>query len=332
MTKKYKYQKIKIEILLFVTFIGFGILNLIFAKHSSAQTIELSITPPINEIMIVPGKTVTQTFTITNGGEDGMASIYIIPFKAQGESGAVSLDEKNAITSSSPFASWFSIISPVSSFGEKFYMAGGARQDVLIKISPPVNASEKDYYFTLLYELGNNVPGGITPLGPTNQARIGSNLLISISKDGDTDKIFEILEFSAPKIIDSLGKLNFNVRIANLGSYLFKSNGKITIKPWFGKTETLTLAPVNIISDSVRNVPCLKDEETILCESGYKVLVGIYKSTLEISSDEAISPQTETTTTIAFPFSIIFVFTFIFAILRIIKNTKNKAKNPLDKD
>jgi hypothetical protein len=211
-------------------------------------------------------------------------------------------------------------------------MAGGARQDVLIKISPPVNASEKDYYFTLLYELGNNVPGGITPLGPTNQARIGSNLLISISKDGDTDKIFEILEFSAPKIIDSLGKLNFNVRIANLGSYLFKSNGKITIKPWFGKTETLTLAPVNIISDSVRNVPCLKDEETILCESGYKVLVGIYKSTLEISSDEAISPQTETTTTIAFPFSIIFVFTFIFAILRIIKNTKNKAKNPLDKD
>ena len=303
---------------------------LIINCPARAQSLGLSITPPINEIMIIPGKTVTQTFTITNDGEDGMASVYIIPFDAQGENGNPLLDEENAITGSHPFASWFSIISPVSSFGEKFYMAGGAHQDVLVKISPPSNASEKDYYFTLLYELGNDVPGGITPTGPTNQARIGSNLLISVSKDGNPEKMFEITEFSAPKIIDSLGKLDFSVRIGNLGSYLFKSNGQITIKPWFEKEEALTLAPLNVISDSVRNIPCLKDEETISCEASYKVLVGIYKSTLEVSPDGETDLQKETITTIAFPFSIIFVFIFIFAILNIIKNTKNKARNPLD--
>ena len=305
------------------------ILASLFIIHNSvaeAQTLGLSITPPIAEVMIIPGKIVTQTFTITNDGNDGMASIYLIPFKAQGESGNVAPDEKNAVTATSPYASWFSIISPVSTFGEKFYMAGGQRQEITVKITPPESATEKDYYFTLLYELDNNIPGGTLPMGPTNQARIGANLILSLSRDGNPPKTAEIVGFKAPKIIDSLEKLTFDIRIGNFGSHVFKPDGEITIKPIFGSVETLSVAPLNIISDSVRNIPCLKGEEIIVCQSNRKVLVGVYKSTLEITPNGSSETQSKTVTTVAFPFSIIFGLLLIFITYRIIKKSQKVGK------
>ncbi len=322
MNSKFKIIKIGLAVLIGLQFFP--------VSPAAAQSLGLSITPPISEVMIIPGKEVIQTFTITNDGGDGLASVYIIPFKAQGENGNVTLDEKNAVTNTSPYAPWFSIISPVSAFGEKFYLAGGAKQDITIKISPPPGATEKDYYFTLLYELDSEVPGGIAPVGPTNQARIGANMIISLSKDGNPEKTFEIVEFSAPKIMDSLGKLRFSIRIGNSGEFFFRPEGEITITSTFGDAETLSLAPLNAISDSIRNIPCLKDEEILSCGSNRKVLIGIYKSTLKISPGEGFPPQEKTITTVAFPFSITLGIIFILATYRIIKNAKNKAKNPLD--
>lgn len=322
MNKLLKFKNKKIKGRFFVFLIVLVSLFIIHNSVAEAQTLGLSITPPITEIMIIPGKIVTQTFTITNDGNDGMASIYIIPFKAQGESGNVVLDEKNAVTVASPYVSWFSIISPVSTFGEKFYMAGGQRQEITVKITPPESAAEKDYYFTLLYELDNNIPGGTLPMGPTNQARIGANLILSLSRDGNPAKTAEIVEFKAPKIIDSLEKLTFDIRIGNFGSYVFKPDGEITIKPIFGSVETLSLAPLNIISDSVRNIPCLEGEEIIVCQSNRKVLVGVYKSTLEITHNGSSETQSKTVTTVAFPFSIIFGLFLIFITYKIIKKSQ----------
>jgi len=317
-------QKIKQTTKVTCLFISLFICSLVYSIPVHAQTLGLSISPPIDEVMIIPGKAITQTFTITNDGNDGMASIYIVPFKADGENGNVDLDEKNAITNSSPYASWFSLSSPVNNFGEKFYMASGQRQDVIVKISPASDAAEKDYYFTLLYELDNTIPGGIVPIGPTNQARIGTNLLISLSKDGEPNKVLNLVEFSAPTIIDSLGELRFNIKIGNFGSYVFKPNGEIVIKPTFGNSETLKIAPLNIISDSIRNIPCLENEETVICESKNKVLVGIYKTTLTVSADNQDLPQKKTITTIAFPFSLIVGTILVVAVYKILKKPKNK--------
>lgn len=293
----------------------------ISARPCLAQTLGLSISPPITEIMIIPGKEVTQTFTISNDGQDGMAKIYIIPFRAQGENGSVVLDERSLVTEPSPYASWFKISSPVKSFGQEFYLGGGQSKNVDIQISPPETATEKDYYFTLIYEMSNDVPGGIAPIGPTNKARIGANMLISLSKDGNPQKSLNIVEFSAPRIIDSLGKLNFNIRIGNYGSYVFKPEGKITIKPLIGASETLNVAPLNVVSNSIRNIPCIENENTFSCKSTQKILVGIYKSTLKIEADNQESYQEETVTTIAFPFSILLAIIFVIFTYKIIKKT-----------
>lgn len=296
----------------------------VWVKPIFAQTLSISIYPPIYEVIMIPGKSVTQTFEIANNGQDGMAAIYLVPFRPQGEEGSVALDEENIVNSSSPYAQWFSIISPVSNFGEKFYIAGGQTKSISVKLSPPENAAEKDYYFTLIYELDNEIPQNMITTGSKNRARIGANILISLSENGTPLKNPEIVEFSAPKIIDSLGKLDFKIRIGNRGTYVFKTNGQIDIKPTLGPSEALDIAPFNVAANSIRNIPCLDNEEIGDCVSRNKVFLGIYKSTLEISADGSSPAQSATTVTIAFPFSILLTAALIFITYRTIKKNKSR--------
>ncbi|MCJ7740227.1 hypothetical protein MUP32_02835, partial [Candidatus Microgenomates bacterium] len=44
-------------------------LSFIISSPVRAQSLSLSIAPPVVEIMIKPGKTITQTIKIANGGE-----------------------------------------------------------------------------------------------------------------------------------------------------------------------------------------------------------------------------------------------------------------------
>lgn len=322
--KKSQISTIKIwKIVIFYCFVcNLFIWNLVFAESLSAQTLGLSISPPINEIMIIPGKNVTQNYTVSNNGIDGYASIFIVPFKAEGEDGKISLNEEDTITANSPYASWFSIASPNIKLGEKFYIRQGEATVISLKISPPSDAPEKDYYFTIIYQLESDYSSGFRATGSTNQARVGSNLLISLSENGVPEKNFEISEFSAPKFIDSLGKLKFNVRIKNNGLYLFKSNGNISIKSTFNQGENLEIAPFNIISGSTRNIPCIKEENIFACESSKKVFLGIYKSTLKVSPDGGENSQEKTAKTVALPFSLTAVGILIYLSYKILNKSK----------
>ena len=310
-------------LLLIPLILAISILFFATGSTAKAQTLGLSISPPIDEIMIVPGNNVAQNFTLSNNGIDGYASLYIVPFTPLGEYGGVFLDEENMVTSSSPYNSWFSITSPNISFGEKFYIRQGEATTVTIRFSPPADAPEKDYYFTLIYQLESDSSSGFSSTGSINKARIGSNLLVSLSQDGLPKKSFQITEFSAPKLIDSLGRLKFNTRIENTGSYFFKSYGNISISSTFSPDETLELAPFNVASGSTRNIPCIKEEDAMDCQSGKKVFIGIYKSTLKVIPDDGESFQEKTTTTVALPFSLIAVSVLVYLIYKILYKAKD---------
>ncbi len=314
---------LKSVVWIFVICLGFITSYLGFAPPAHAQTLGLSISPPINEIMIIPGKNVTQNFTISNNGIDGYASIYIVPFSAQGEYGGILLNEENLTSKSSQYSSWFDIVSPKISFGEKFYIRQGEATTISIKFSPPEDAIEKDYYFTLIYQLESDSSSGFSSTGTINQARIGANLLVSLSKNGLPIKSFEISEFSAPKIIDSLSKIKYRVRIKNTGLHFFKSNGNISVSSTLGPDETLELAPFNIVSNSVRNIPCIRDENTFECQSSNKVFLGVYKATLKVNPDGGENSQEKTATTVALPFSLIGAGILIYLIYKVMKKPKN---------
>jgi len=291
----------------------FSLLFLIFSPPVAfAQSLSLSISPPILEVMIMPGKEVTQTFTITNAGTDGYAVFSLVKFLPQGEYGQISTGEADN-------SGWFSL-------PEKTFIRSGETKNITVKISPPPTAPEKDYYFTFFYELDDEgLTIGGDSSGNTAKAKVGANILLSVSKDGLPAKKAGQISLEAPKIIDSLQGLTYKLRVGNGGQFLFKPIGSIEIAPFFGKKEILNLAPVNIVSSSARIVPCLSGEALIECKIDKKVLLGIYKAKVSFTADENGREYSAEAATIAFPFSIIFAATTIIlgylTIKKLIKKT-----------
>ena len=284
-------------------------------KTIFAQELSLSISPPIVEVMIMPGKQTEQTFSIINEGMDGYASVKVVPFVPSDEEGNINVIDNPNISDLAKYENWFTLTSPSLKFGDKFFLRQGEKKNIKLRISPPADAQERDYYFTLLYEVNNQ--------GTT--LKIGANLLISVSKDGKPYKKARVVEFSAPRLIDSLAKLSYTLRIENTGQYFFKPTGTISIEPLFGKKEKIKIAPVNIISSTTRNVPCIKEEELIQCTYDKRVLLGFYKATASFTTDAEGKEYVAQTTTIALPFTIVFAITSLFLAYFLIQKRYKKV-------
>jgi hypothetical protein len=275
-----------------------------------AQEISFSISPPLTELTIQPGKTLNLTFTVKDEGAPVVIAPSIVPFVPFDKEGHVQLiEDKNSI---GVFSSWFSFDQTPVSLGTT------TTHNFDVKISPPEGTAEKDYYFTFLVStVGDDNSLAIN--SSQSQARIGANILISVSKDGNPPKKGSVAEFSAPKIIDSFTGLTYKIIIENIGSGFFKPVGSVTVNQVFGKTTSLNLAPLNILVGGARQNSCLSEEEIIPCKMPEKFLIGIYRANLSFTLDGSGTPVEKETYTIAFPFSIILGILIIIIIFRTIK-------------
>ena len=248
---------------------------------------KLSISPPILELMIQPGKTVKQTYAISSYGNNTNLTSKLVYFVADGNWGNISLTD-------SKVPDWIS-------FDQK---------SLTLTISPPENAEEVDHFMTLVFTTES-------PIDLTNQnstsisSQIGSNILLTISKDGNIKKSAEIIEFSAPKIVDSfLSPIRYSLTLANTGNSYWKPNGKIIIN----NDKIIKLAPFNVLSNYKRNISCLEDENLVDCKLQNKFVIGKITSKLEFSIDTDPKIYKAETVTYAFPF----ILTFVLLLLLII--------------
>ena len=293
-------------------------------KNTLAQSLSLSITPPLTELTIQPGRQYVQNYQLTNNGEtDEIVLVHLVPFIPADNFGNAELLLDDLETNYQLFSSWFRLNQPNINFGEVFTLEHGKSQHLALVVNPPVDAVETDYYFTLLFITQPNESTGITETQST--ATIGTNILLTISEDGVADSKAAIQKFSAPVIVDSLiGDLIYTLVIKNYGSSFFKPTGKINIimKPGSNSTD-LTIAPQNILAKSTRQIHCLEGEKLIECKID-KPIIGLLKTTAEFNTDNEGVLIKESTTTLVFPFSII--FSIILAIL-LLKLISNKQKN-----
>jgi hypothetical protein len=297
--------------LLFVVLTLFINLNslIINPKVSRAQEVSLLISPPLTELTIQPGKSYSQIITVKNDGVPVVIAAKIFPFVPFDSQGHAELIED--VNSVNAFDGWFFFDpNPVS-------LGTTASHNYIVRITPPPTAEEKDYYFTFIAEVQNGAGLGIS--SSQAQARIGTNILVRVSKDGNPYKKASIIMFSAPKIVDSFSPLNYEVLLGNSGHSFFKPIGKITIDQVFGSTTALELAPLNVLTGGTREITCTRDEELIPCKMPGKFLIGIYRSNLSFTVDGAGSSIEKQIYTIAFPFSIILGLATIFIIYRIIR-------------
>lgn len=303
----------------------------LFPGLAKAQTLSLGLWPPILEVIIMPGKAITQAYTITNSGEETIINTKILPFEPSGEHGNINLQPGQGL---SPTGPQFSFDNANLSLGKPFRLKSGEMVQVILKIRIPENCPEDDYYDILLFE---TQPGAKIGQSVSRQAgTIGGNILLTVSKDGQPLRKGEMVEFSLKKclslpilnfcLIDSLNTTEFGLKIKNTGRAFWKPAGKILINGLLGQKGEIEILGENILSQASRQIngQCQSEEKIYPCPLNWqpKFLFGPYRARIEIKVADSGSPISANTSLnfLALPFKLLLAMTMAIFGLILIKN------------
>lgn len=296
-----------------IFFIGF---TFIFPQKAFGQTLSLSIWPPLLEVMIQPGQTVTQAYKLTNNSNHNLQIIpQIFPFEPLGTTGQVK------IKFLSPPPNFISFDSG-EKFGQPFYLSVGQTKEMVLKISPPLDISEKDCYYTLLFSSAEEVLDGKDnqDKGQTDSIiQIGTNILITTSKLGKPVLLGKITDFSSPMIIDSFSPVPLTIVLENWGTTLWKPFGRIVVTGIFKQRQDIKLLEQNILASSSRKLDISPFQP--------KIPLGPYKALLEFTLNED-GPKLFTEITFWYlPYKALAVILILLIIILVIKKIKKGQKN-----
>lgn len=306
--------RVNLLLWLFILYLG------VFPTPIAAETFSLAVSPPLLELMIMPGKSYLQPYTVTNTGSKIAITPSLATFSPLDEFGHIKLN--NLITnnqsprlqlSSAELADGgqalsFQFDNPNFKLNQPFEIDANETKNLNLRITVPAETEEKDYYLTLLLSSQPNV----SQIGSGSQQAgvIGANLLITVSKDGKPLKKGEIEELKLLNCyivkllnwcpIDSFDKPEYLIRIKNTSKTYWKSIGQITATGTLNQKWANDLQEDNILANSVREISLA----TPSAQPNF--LIGAYKSTLEFQPDEEGDKMIKTITFIALPIKLIF--------------------------
>ena len=302
-----------------------------YVSNVNAQQVNLSISPPLLEVTIKPGKSLLIAYTLGNGGDPTIMRSSVVPFEPQGTTGNIKLHDEFE----GPVQ--FLLDNSDIQLNEPFFLRSNTKQQLLLRIRVPEGAPEGDYYYTLLNE--SDAPPAIDGVSATRaKATIGSNILITVTGNGQLEAKGKIALFDvlAPhlvsifntkiKVFDSNDVVPIVLQIENRGRNLVKPSGTITLRGNFGELAQYNVLEQNILSQSQRIVTATPSSQlncnnpryqkfcsipTSLMLSGF--FLGNYNLSATVNFGEGTPNLYASTSFIAIPFK--FLFGLIVALL-----------------
>ena len=255
-------------------------------KLVSAQSLALSVPPPLVEIMIQPGKETNQTVRLTNLGDDTYLKVNIAVY----ENGRI------RDVSDSDRLPWLEFTS--EKIGDKpFLVRKNEEIPVNLRLHPSLNSETKDYYRALTFSTI------AYPHDPQTQVKvsqtIASILLISVTSSGLPKKA-EIVS-RPPRFIDSFDKLPLNIKVRNTGSTYFRPNGTVTLKGFIGKAG-YPILPAAILVNEQKELLIEKNSRQATYLRGF--FIGRYQLETSFVMDEGSLGVSHSSTFYAFPWKI----------------------------
>lgn len=260
---KYKVSSIiKTTGLLLILCFLFLILN----SSALAQQVSLSISPPLLEAVIKPGKSILIAYNVGNFGDPSVLRTRVVSFYPKDQSGNIDIREELE----GPVR--FSLDNADLQLEQPFLLKSKESKQVLLRIRVPEGATEGDYYYTLLAET-DPIPFQEGASASRAQARIGSNILITVSSSGRVDikgkiSVFDTLSrfkfrfFGKDfRIFDSADKVPVVLVVENSGGNVIKPDGEIVMKGPYGGKATYAILPQNILALSQRQVSATPSAE-----------------------------------------------------------------------
>lgn len=314
---------------------------MLYVSSINAQQVSLSITPPLLELVIKPGKSIMVAYRVENHGDPVMLTTRVVNFEPKDNLGNIRLKDDLR----GPMR--FSLDNSEIQLERPFFLKTGESQQLLLRIRAPEGATSGDYYYTLLAETTpTNNPDRLT--GTKTKASIGSNILVTITNSGIIEVkpkvvLFEILnkkKFLGKKInlFDSFDKIPLVFILENKGKNLIKPEGKITLTGNFSEKIEYDIIPKNILAESQRLVEAVPagnqatsssqlntnhSSPVTLTISGF--FIGLYRLSSQVSFGENSPTVFANTSFYAFPFKllgglILIIILIIFIIKRFSQN------------
>ncbi len=224
-----------------------------------AQTISLSIWPPLLEAVIQPGKAITQVFKLKNLGDDTVIHASLVPFEPGDEFGHITLSQ-----TADPALAYFSLQNADLNIPADIPLKSGQTQEFVLKIKVPETSAEADHYFAFLFSA--DTQGLISASGTKTLGSIAANILLTVSQTGELQPSAKIEEFSVTRsdlvskqgptffgILDSFSPINFILKLKNTSATRLKVVGQIEVKNTFNRlVATLPLREDNVLAHSSR--------------------------------------------------------------------------------
>ncbi len=248
-----KYKQILIPILYIVLF-GF-----FTATKVHAESYNLSVSPPLLRVHILPGKAITQVYTIGNSDiADQTLVASIVPFSQADDNGNPVLNPQTT----APWLGYFSLANSEIKLNEPFTIRAGATEQLVLSLTVPPDASLGEIYATLMISTyTNSIDQNLE--GTALKATIGSNLLITISSEAYPDTVLKIIDFNPTEgsflkigniyFADSITAMKFSALVSNEGKFTADTKGVFRVTKGTDNPVFLDgILPLNVISKSQR--------------------------------------------------------------------------------
>ena len=279
----------------------------------SAQQVSLSLSPPLLEVFIKPGKSIMVAYSLENSGDPTIIEAEVVSFEPRDNLGQVSLKS----TLEGPVR--FYLDNADLQLNQSFFLKTGDKQQLLLRIRVPDGAPEGDYYYSLL---AHTVPPPTLEGVASSRAKatIASNILITVTESGIVEvkpkiSLFEVLSRFKLKllgkrvnVIDSFDKIPLILMVENKGNNLIKPEGTILLRGNFGETSKHEIISKNILAQSQRLIEAtpsatINDGRSSLVFSGF--FVGLYHLSANITFGENSPTIFASSSFFAFPFKLL---------------------------
>ncbi len=326
---KLKSKLKSFAILVLVLSFGFWVLS----SDIFAQQVSLAISPPIVELVIKPGKSVLIAYKLENHGDPVIMKSNILPFQAGDNFGNIKIKPEF----DGPIR--FNLDNSEIKLDQAFFLKSNSSQQLLLRVRVPEGAPEGDYYYTFLSE---TQPPPIQEGVSTGRAKatIGSNILITVTQNGDLNikggiALFDVLAKVKFKIFnhvfnffESSDKIPVVLVVNNKGKNMVKPHGEIKLVGNFGEKASYDIFPQNILAESQRQLVATPSasfsypKPVTLLLSGF--FIGHYKLSTTMNFGTGTSNLYASTSFIALPLKLIAAL--IIAISIVILIIKKTAK------
>lgn len=266
-------------------------ITLVFPKTLTAQGLNLSISPPIFQATIKPGKSVSQVFTIYNNSSNPIKlTPRIVPFLPEDDQGNPSLKPQ----SNPAWLTYFSLANSKIFLNQPFTLPANSSDQLVLSIKIPENSPTIDHYATLLLSSQENPTEDLLTFNQSPVAgSIGTNILLTIANEVAPPTILNIkdlkpvetkyIKIGQTYFLDNFSPIHFTAKVENLGNHLAEAHGLFQIRKKTNIIHIQSLVPVNVLAQSTRELTASPSGK--LNFTPKITQMGRYQATLNIRSE-----------------------------------------------